>query len=188
MPESCGTFRGQPAKLPGQECRQQAFFFAWRFCLFCAMGMGFFYLAPVHALLQPLLIMLAALVGGLLKVAGLPVIVLGQKVVLPGVFGIDIATECSGAPHLLLFFSGVLAYPTSSGSRLFGLILATTAVFVGNLVRLVTLFWIGVQAQEYFDVAHSYIWGGLSYAGLVLLWILWLRLSGEVGDLVDYFE
>ena len=182
MSDSCGTFRDPAAKQLSQG-RQKAFFFAWRFCLFCAMGMGFFYLAPVGVLLQPLLTALAALVGGLLKVTGLSVIVLGQKVVLPRVFGIDIATECSGAQQLILFLSAVLAYPTSNRSRLFGVALGTAAVLLGNLVRLVTLFWVGVQAREYFDVAHSYIWGGVSCAGLVLLWLLWLRLSALPGSL-----
>lgn len=156
---------------------KQTVSFGLRFCLYSAAGAGLLYLSPANKLLEPLLEVLATLVGGLLQSAGMPVMVLGQKVVLPGVFGIDIVTECSGIPQMVLFLSVVLAYPTSNASRLFGAIIAASAVFLGNLLRLFTLFWVGVHARDYFDLAHSYIWGVFSYSGLVLLWILWLFFS-----------
>jgi len=178
MTDSSGMSHNSPVKRSDKgQGNWQGYSFAWRFCLYSGMGLCFLYLAPGDYLLQPLLIMLARLVGRVLELTGQPVVVLGQKVVLPGVFGIDIAVECSGAPHLVLFLSGVLAYPAPYRSRLVGVGLGTTAVLLGNLARMVTLFWVGVQAREYFDVAHFYVWGGLSLAGLVLLWMYWLRLS-----------
>lgn len=149
--------------------------FSWRFTLCCIIGMGLLYFGLINSLLQPVLIVLSFLVGHVLEQAGLLVIIFGQKVVLPGIFGVDIAMECSGVSQLILFMSGVIAYPASNRSKLVGMILATAAVFAGNLIRLLTLFWIGVYARAYFDFFHFYIWGGLSYAGLILLWLLWLR-------------
>ncbi len=97
--------------------------FALRFCLYSTIGLCWLYLGQVDFFLQPMLVLLAKLVAGILSVTGLAVIILGQKVMLPGVFGIDIATECSAASQMIILASALLAYPTTYRFRLLGIVL-----------------------------------------------------------------
>lgn len=141
------------------------------------MTLAIYYFASAQNIIGPFLSLLATLVGKLIDLTGTTVKVSGQVVLIPGVFGIDIADECSGISHLLLFCSAVLAYPGNLRSRMLGILMGVVAVFIVNLIRLATLLWIGVHAQAYFSFIHSYLWGGIGYLGIVLLWFLWLRLS-----------
>lgn len=162
-------------RMPGNK-KQYEPFFALRFLLCCAMGIYFLYFVPLNTPIQSMLNLLALLAGWCLEFTGLPVCVIGHRVLLPGTFGIDIAFECSGLPHLIVILSGVLCYPTTINSRLVGIVLITAIILVGNLLRIISLFLIGVFAREYFDITHTYIWRGISIAGIILLWLIWLHL------------
>ena len=151
--------------------------FVLRFCVLLMAAVGLSYAALDNGLFQSVMNNWAMLVGSILKVFKLPVEIVEQKVVLPGVFGIDISLECSGVPHLLLFFSAVFAYPTTMRMRLLGALLAMIAVFTINLLRLIALFMTGINAPELFDIAHLYIWGGVSYIALTVVWLLWLQYA-----------
>ena len=151
--------------------------FAVRFCLYSSVGLSWLYLGEVDFFLQPMLILLARLVGEILSLTGIAVIVLGQKVVCPGVFGIDIANECSAVSQVIIVASALFAYPTGLRFRLFGLFFFVAIILAGNIVRLVSLFWIGVWAKEHFDFVHFYVWGGLSYIVLLILLLIWMRFA-----------
>lgn len=151
--------------------------FVLRFCGFTAATLIIYFFARTQNIFEPFLSLLAALLGGLLNLTGATVVVSGRVVLVPGAFGMDIASECSGISHLILFCSAVLAYPSTFRSRMLGVLLGAAAVSMVNLVRLATLLWVGVHAQRYFDFIHSYIWGFFSYLGIVLLWFLWMHLS-----------
>jgi exosortase/archaeosortase family protein len=151
--------------------------FAVRFCLYSSVGLGWLYLGEVDFFLQPMLQLLAKIVGEILSWTGIAVIVLGQKVVYPGIFGIDIANECSAVSQVIIVASALFAYPTGLRLRLLGLFLFAAIIFVGNILRLVSLFWIGIWAKEHFDFVHFYVWGGLSYIGLLILLLIWMRFA-----------
>jgi exosortase/archaeosortase family protein len=153
--------------------------FGLRFCGFAAAALIPYYFARTQNIFEPFLSLLATLVGGPLNLTGAAVVVSGRVILVPGAFGIDIGSECSGISHLLLFCSAVLAYPSTFRSRMLGVLLGAAAVSMVNLVRLTTLLWACVHAQRYFDFIHSYVWGFLGYLGIVLLWFLWMHLSDK---------
>ena len=133
-------------------------------------------MVPTEYFIQPLIGAFVRSVEIVLVIIGYPVVMIGQQVVLPQVFGIQIAEECSQVEEWLVVLCAVLAYPTSLGTRLNGAALVTVTAFLGNLLRLVTLFLVGVEAGSYFDFIHSYFWPALTYVGLVFLWIIWLHV------------
>ena len=55
-----------------------------------------------------MLILLARVVGEILSLTVLTVIILGQKVMYPGIFGIDIANECSAVSQMIIVASALL--------------------------------------------------------------------------------
>ena len=155
--------------------KREVFPFACRFCLFVSLGLILISSLSRAYFFQPLITMLTELVGLSLGLAGVPIVIYDQRIVLPGIFGIEIAEECAQAEEWMVFLSAVLAYPTSNWSRLVGVALVTTTALLGSTARIVTLFWAGMQGADYFDALHVYLWPVATYFGLVLLWILWLR-------------
>jgi exosortase/archaeosortase family protein len=150
--------------------------FALRFGVWCSVGIFLLNFDPLNPAVQSMVNILAWLTGWCLNLTGLPVFVAGHKVILPEIFSIDITLECSGLPHLIVFLSGVISYPANRNSRVLGIVMATTIIFTGNLLRIVTLFLTGVFARDFFEIAHTLIWGGISIAGIILLWLLWIHL------------
>jgi exosortase/archaeosortase family protein len=67
----------------------------------------------------------------------------------------------------------VLAFPSSWRAKLFGLALGFLAIQILNLVRVVTLFWIGHHRPALFSTAHTVLWQSAVVIAGVLLFLLW---------------
>ena len=90
-----------------------------------------------------------------------------------GAFSVDIENGCNGVETALLFCSAVLAFPASWRARIAGLLLGFVAIQLLNLVRVVTLFWIGHHRPALFSAAHTVLWQSAVVIAGVLLFLLW---------------
>ena len=88
-------------------------------------------------------------------------------------FSVDIENGCNGVETALLFCSAVLAFPASWRAKLSGLALGFFAIQLLNLVRVVTLFWIGHHRPALFSAAHTVLWQSAVVIAGVLLFLLW---------------
>jgi exosortase/archaeosortase family protein len=54
-------------------------------------------------------------------------------------------------------------------------------VFIGglNVIRLVSLFYIGTYAPKQLDLFHLLIWQGVMILSVVMLWLFWVRRWGH---------
>jgi exosortase H (IPTLxxWG-CTERM-specific) len=99
----------------------------------------------------------------------------GRTLYAPGgTFGMRVDNDCNGAWAHLVFLAGVLAYPAGWRTRLLGAAIGTAALFVLNLVRVVSLFLIGVHAPDLFRVTHVWIWQFLVIGFALLLFVVWV--------------
>ena len=119
------------------------------------------------------------LTGGIARLSGAVLNVLGQNVTMVGTvirspkFAVNIRNGCNGVEAMLIFLAAVLAFPASWKSRLAGLGLGILAIQVVNLVRVVALFLTGVYFPRIFDTSHTVIWQTIVILCGVLLWIFW---------------
>ena len=67
-------------------------------------------------------------------------------------FALIIVAECTALGPLVMFTGAVVAYPTSHAAKLKGLLLGLAVLTAVNLVRIVSLFWIGSAHPQYLDV------------------------------------
>lgn len=91
-----------------------------------------------------------------------------------GTFGMRVDNDCNGAWAHLVFLAGVLAYPAGWRARLLGATLGTAALFVLNLLRVVSLFLIGVHAPALFRATHVWVWQFLIIGFALLLFVVWV--------------
>jgi exosortase/archaeosortase family protein len=74
-----------------------------------------------------------------------------------------------------IFVAGVLAYPASWRHRFAGVALGGLAIFAVNLVRVVSLFYIGSAWRAAFDTAHFLVWQSAIILLVVALLIAWIE-------------
>ncbi len=107
-----------------------------------------------------------------LNVMGERVTVVGTEIRSPG-FGVDIENGCNGVETALLFCAAVLAFPASWRARGIGLALGFLAIQAINLIRVISLFWIGKHHPALFSAAHTVLWQSAVVLAGVLLFLLW---------------
>lgn len=93
-------------------------------------------------------------------------------------FSVAIYNGCNGLEALLIFCSGVLAFPASWRNKLLGLVAGFFAIQVANIVRIVSLFYVGVYKPAWFAASHIFIWQSLIILLGVVLWLFWVQRYG----------
>jgi exosortase H (IPTLxxWG-CTERM-specific) len=114
----------------------------------------------------------ASLSGAALTLLGEPVRVAGTTI-SGGGFGVDIENGCNGLETAILFVSAVLAFPASWRAKLLGVAGGFLAIQAVNLVRVVTLFWVGRHHPAVFQASHGVIWQSLVVLFGVVLFFVW---------------
>jgi exosortase H (IPTLxxWG-CTERM-specific) len=94
-------------------------------------------------------------------------------------FAIDIRNNCNGVFVSAIYLAAVLAYPASWKSRGWGIIMGIPIIYLINLARVVTLFYVGIYFPRFFDKTHVLIWQSLVIFFALLVWIFWVeRFTG----------
>jgi exosortase H (IPTLxxWG-CTERM-specific) len=88
-------------------------------------------------------------------------------------FTVAIGNGCNGAWAHLIFLASVLAYPATWKEKLLGLAVGQPVLVVLNVVRVVSLFIIGVYAPAIFRAAHVYVWQFLIIGFAMLILFIW---------------
>jgi exosortase H (IPTLxxWG-CTERM-specific) len=128
---------------------------------------------PVNdAVVVPFTSGIASVSGVVLRAIGEDVRVDGTRLSSPG-FAVGIENGCNGVETALLFGSAVLAFPAPWKRRLAGLLLGFLAIQAVNLVRVVSLYWIGVHRPSLFQASHGVLWQSVVVLCGVLLFLLW---------------
>jgi len=91
-------------------------------------------------------------------------------------FAVTILAGCNGLEAMIVLLAAILAYPAPWKHRLAGLAGGVLAVQLLNIVRIVSLFYIGQWSVAVFEWAHLYAWQALIMLDALIVWLLWLRL------------
>lgn len=104
----------------------------------------------------------------------------------PNGFGYEISFACTGIIPAGLLATAMIAAGGPLRARLWGATVGTVGVLVLNLIRLVSLFCIGVLFPRAFGIAHSVVWQGLTVLFMAGFFHAWKRrLCPSSGNRVD---
>ncbi|MBX7153960.1 MAG: archaeosortase/exosortase family protein [Candidatus Kapaibacterium sp.] len=129
-------------------------------------------------ILPQYLILLAKIVTPILNIFGYQAISSGSSV-LSRDFSIDIAAGCDAVEPMLLFSIVMLAYPAKWQEKLIGIFAGVLILFTINIVRLVSLFWIGVHYKDSFEVIHMEVWQPLFIFCTLAVFGTWMFIVGS---------
>ena len=91
-------------------------------------------------------------------------------------FAISIEAGCNGIEAALVLVSAILAFPAPWKHRLLGMGAGLVAVQALNVVRVVSLFYLGQWSLRAFEWAHLYLWQALIMLDVLVVWLLWIRM------------
>lgn len=157
----------------------------WRFLalflLILTVSFTVIALRPVNdAVVDPYTGFVARLSGAVLRLFGEDITVAGCDLRSPR-FSVTIYNGCNGLITSLIFISGVLAFPASWRAKAVGAVGGLLAIQLINLVRIVSLFYIGVYLPEYFSQSHIFVWQSIVILAGVTLWIVWAHNAAASG-------
>lgn len=90
-------------------------------------------------------------------------------------FGVSIEPGCNGIEACIVLSAAVLAFPSRWRQKLTGIFWGCVAVQALNVVRVISLFYIGQWDAAIFDFAHRFLWQGLIMLDVLVVWLVWVR-------------
>ena len=89
-------------------------------------------------------------------------------------FSITIKRGCDALEPSWLFCAAVAAFPAPWRRRLPGILLGVLAILSLNLVRIVSLYFLGIHLPGFFATMHLEIWPVIFILVALSLWIGWI--------------
>jgi len=90
-------------------------------------------------------------------------------------FGVRIERGCNGVEAVIILFAAIFAFPAPLKNKLIGFVIGFFAIQLLNLVRIVSLFYLGQWNQVAFEWFHLYLWQALIILDALVVWLVWLR-------------
>lgn len=134
-------------------------------------------LKPVQAaLIQPWTSLLAQFSAALMTPFDPDVISHGRVIQSQSTgFGVSIEAGCNGVEAVIILIAGILAFPSRWKLKLAGIAIGILGIQAANLLRIISLYYLGQWNMEAFEFAHMYLWQALIMLDVLVIWLLWIR-------------
>ena len=90
-------------------------------------------------------------------------------------FGVRIERGCNGLEAVIILFSAIFAFPAPLKNKLIGFVAGFFAIQLLNLVRIISLYYLGQWNYTAFEWFHLYLWQALIILDALVVWLIWLR-------------
>ncbi len=126
----------------------------------------------------PLLIFYAKLSAVILNVLGYKIHT-NQAILYSNVGALEIKEGCDAIAPAVLYAASVLAFPLTLKSRLNGLWQGILAIFILNIIRIVSLYIIYAEARDWFEFMHVEFWQSFFVVFTLVLFLYWIRRNKD---------
>ena len=89
-------------------------------------------------------------------------------------FAVSIEAGCNGIEATIVLLAALIAFPAPWCSRLWGLLVGFLTIQGLNILRIISLFYIGQWNMKVFEWAHLYIWQALIMLDVLIIFLIWL--------------
>lgn len=144
-------------------------------------GIGLVMLPPVQRIDGSFSRFLVRISHGLIGICGGAAAMDGTILRAPSGFAIEMKDGCNGVNVTILLWSAVLAFPASWRMRALGLAAGSLAIQLLNVVRFISLFYIGQYSTSWFEFAHGYLWETLLMLDTMVVFWLWVGRVSRAG-------
>jgi exosortase H (IPTLxxWG-CTERM-specific) len=92
----------------------------------------------------------------------------------PGGFAVEMRDGCNAVNVTILLCAAVLAFPSSWKMKAVGLLAGIAIIQAVNIIRFISLFYLGQYSITWFDFAHSYLWESLIMLDTMVVFWFWV--------------
>lgn len=92
----------------------------------------------------------------------------------PGGFAVEMRDGCNAVNVTILLWSAILAFPASWKLKALGMAVGTAVIQVVNVIRFISLFYLGQYSMTWFDFAHAYLWESLIVLDTLVVFWYWV--------------
>ena len=96
----------------------------------------------------------------------------GTKI-LSSKFIVDIHRGCDALEPIAFFVFALLAFPAPFKRKIIGIVAGVILLFGLNLVRIVSLYLMGLKSEKLFEFMHADVWQVLFILVAIVLWGIW---------------
>ncbi len=90
-------------------------------------------------------------------------------------FSVSIESGCNGVEAVIVLISAMLVFPSSWKYKLQGIAVGFFAIQLLNIIRIISLFYLGQWDYDIFEWAHLYLWEVLIMLDVLIIFLGWLR-------------
>ena len=94
-------------------------------------------------------------------------------------FAIKIEAGCNGVEAAIVLFSAIMAFPAKLIQKLIAVILGLFSIQILNIIRIISLFYLGQWNMSIFSWFHLYLWPVLIMLDVVLVFLIFINFLGR---------
>lgn len=102
------------------------------------------------------------------------------NVIKSGQFAVEVGWGCEATDGIITLGAGVLALSISIIHKILGLILGSFIIYVANLLRIISLYFILKYIPRLFDLAHIYVGQMFLIIVAISFFIFWAKACHAV--------
>ena len=91
-------------------------------------------------------------------------------------FAVSIEAGCNGIEAAIVLIAAMFAFPAPWKHRIIGILAGLFAVQLLNIVRVISLFYLGQWNMDVFNWAHLYLWQALIMLDVLIVSLIWIRI------------
>lgn len=126
-----------------------------------------------RAVVVPFTAVIARIAGAGLNLIGEQVTVAGTVIAGPR-FAVDVRGGCNGLEAVVFVAAAIAAFAAPVRMRVAGVVAAAFLLEALNVVRVATLYLIGVYHRASFETFHLAIWQTVMFGAAVALFVVWV--------------
>ena len=96
-------------------------------------------------------------------------------------YSIQVEDTCNASNVTVLLWAAILAFPATWKQKIAGLIGGTAMLHAVNLLRIISLFYIGQHRPAWFQFTHLYVWESLIMLVTLAIFWTWVQRTFRVG-------
>jgi exosortase H (IPTLxxWG-CTERM-specific) len=160
--------------------------FALVFAICFLIGVGVLLTPPAQKIDVQFSRALVQVASGVINTFGGKALVQGAVLRDPvGGFAVEMRDGCNAVNVTFLLWSAVLAFPASFKQKMMGLLAGSLIIQALNIVRFISLFYIGQHSMTWFDFAHGYLWETLLVLDTMVVFWLWVNRVFRAGAVLN---
>ena len=150
--------------------------FLWLFPVCLLVGFGLLQVPPVSVTVNRFTVALVSVCGAVIHLFGGRATVVGVLLQSPFGFAVKVENGCNAVNVTILLWAAILTYPAPWLRKLQGLAAGTLALHTVNLLRIISLYYLGQYSRAWFNFAHFYLWESLIVLDTLVIFWLWAVL------------